>query len=516
MFKSAGRTELILKCMGWALLVFSILCSFSTFSEYSFNAVFSADAVGLPLLHKDLMFDRGHLKDWYFAAAPIVFPDFALYSLIRLCNVSIPAANLIYALFQVLLIVWLSAYIFKKSVPVGYHQYTWLIPLFFSFFVMESFYFSEDSFISRLLSQYSYHTGSFVNCMIALAVVLSGWRDNYKYMFLFVFSALACFSDMLFIVMFTVPFILSLLFTLSKDKVRHALWSVFSTGLGSWAGIKVYHYVKDHGISNFYNPHKMYAFDEFVPSLKTFVEQLMSYIGMPGFRSFLIFFSVLSLPVVLFLLIAKRKTLSPELKFFFVFYLVFSVSVTGAPLVNGNYSGYDTLRYNVSFFYFAVMIIVLFCAYLIQKCLRAEKTRRRLMIGFPAVLLLMVAFKFTFSGLNHYVNYYPPDVRGIDSLCDHHQLKKGISWYWGAKHITAFSKKGLQVVAVHPDGYIYELGSNIQWYFNNEFDFIITDNMNMDFSKTFRIKDTLHSAHYTIFTVDKFVFQKSNYAALTK
>ena len=108
------------------------------------------------------------------------------------------------------------------------------------------------------------------------------------------------------------------------------------------------------------------------------------------------------------------------------------------------------------------------------------------------------------------MNYYPEEIREIDSLAVKYKFKRGIASYWGSRPVTLFSHAGVKVSSVYPEGNMNELGTNINRYYEGEFNFIIFDDSMFpeEIKKRFKIKDTIITKHNRILLVNDFKYNK--------
>jgi hypothetical protein len=498
----------------WCILLLSFLCYYANPNVETFHFLFNSDTLVLPNFYKDLVIENGLLSDWYYAATPTLFPDVSLYFLIaKLFHLNFISAGFMYGLIQIVLIVFLCAYIYRKSVPDSLKKYSWLVPLLFSIFFMESYYFSHDSMIGFFLLSYSYHMCPFVNSLITIAIFLSALPKLFKYIFFIAFSSLAAFSDMLYLVTLVAPLLVTLVVTINRKNSWMHVWTAICILIGAAAGMLGLEYIKlNPGFYHIAVPHKIFAFDNIYPSLVTFCTQMFDNVKVLGFKTFQIIFTFLSILLCGAFAIFKRKKLPQGILFLLSFYTVFSICVLSAPIINGNYSGYDTLRYNVSPFYFSIVILVLLIAYLFEnkmKSLRAKTIGQTLIV---VVFLFLTMTKYSTTGLRNYFNFYPQTVKEIDEACKKNGLTYGVAEYWTARYTTMFSKNNIKVLSVFDTANLYEMGSNIQWYYQNVFDFVIANNMDdASLLKYFSIRDTVETSEHRILVVDKFIFPEGQY-----
>jgi hypothetical protein len=393
-------------------------------------------------------------------------------------------------------------------VPENYRSYKWLIPLFLAFTFIEGVYFSKDYFFSFLLLSYSFHTGSFLNCLLFVAVFVSPLSKVKKLIFVFLFGTLAVFSDKLFIVMLVFPMSVALLTSVIRSKeYKNVFLALSLIALGCVTALKIYGYINEHKIAIFQAPHKLYAFDSIVPSAKLFYGQMLQYSSIPGLRSFIIIFTFVSIFIVIFYFFRRRQSNNTDQNILSIFYILFVLSVFSAPLINGNYSGIDTLRYNVAPFFFAAVAFALFIAMLVKG--RDNMITKSISLICVLFFLIMTAAKFKSSGVKNYLSFYPQKVSEIDSVAKKYNLKRGVSEYWTAKKTTMFSKQNLKVYSVYENMCIQDLGANIHWFFDKEFDFIVANKLIPGpILQTLDVKDTVITPHYTILIMGHFTYPK--------
>ncbi|MCW3076256.1 MAG: hypothetical protein JWO32_865 [Bacteroidetes bacterium] len=510
MLKFLKENKLIV--VAYLVLLGCIVSGYSLFEDSKFYLVFYSDSLGPYYVYKDIFVNHGDIKGWSFAAAPALFPDFTLYFLIIfIFKSTVFTTSFIYSLVQVMVICLLMSYIFIKVVQPPLKKYVWLIPVFFSMFYLESFYFSHDFLFAFFLTQPSYHSGAFVNTLILLAVYLGPLKNIFKYIWMFILSFIFGFSDILFFVMFCFPFIITMLLTAKRERLKSHLMFISSVITGSVGAILLFKVVKESKVFNFADPHKIYAFENIKPSFDMFIDQMAIYITTPGFRSFTIIFTVLSMIVLLIICIRKAGKMPYPLLFMLVYFVVFCLSVFPAPILNGNYTGWDTLRYNVHPFYLSGIIFTIAFAFVLEKYKVFTFTR----FIAPVLLILfgfLFAVKFSSAGLTNFFSYYPADVKLIDSVCVKHNLKRGIAEYWTAKRASLLSHNHIQVLSAFPGGNICESGANINWFHEGDFDFVISDSFLPEaMKKKFVIKDTIKTEQYEFLIVEKFYYPKGEY-----
>lgn len=514
MIRKLLHKNVILNYGSWLILIFSLFCYFADPDNNTLNLILSSDSSVLAAFYRDMVVNHGSLQGWYYAATPTVFPDVTIYfALCKVFNLNFVSGFFTYGLVQVLMVASLSTYIFRKSVSERLKKYSWLVPLLFSTLFLESYYFSHDSLMGFFLLTYSYHTCPLVNCLITICIFLSSLSNGKKYVFFVVFSALSVFSDILYLSMLVGPLLFSVIFLFEKKQAKFLIFTILCIFAGSFLGMMGLNYVKDHeGFYHLAPPHKIMDFDNIIPSLDMFLLQMSNYMRIPGLRSFTMIFTFIAILVCFIIVFFRRKHFSRQNLFLFCFFACFSICVFASPIINGNYSGYDTIRYIISPFYISFIILAVFIAYLIDYKVQSEKVKTGLSFIFPAIFFMMISFKYSNDKFVDYFSFYPQKIREIDSVCVAHNFKNGIGCYWNGNFTNLLSKNGVHISTVFNTTNIYEMGSNINWYYNREYDFIIARDIDGEsIKKRFIIKDTIKTPNHLILVVDKFIFPKGEY-----
>jgi hypothetical protein len=237
---------------------------------------------------------------------------------------------------------------------------------------------------------------------------------------------------------------------------------------------------------------------------------MMDYLASVGFRSFQIIFTFLSIPVCLVYYFKNRKSLGQKQLFLLLFYVFFCTCTFAAPIINGNYTGIDTIRYNIYPFFFAAIFFAWGFGFLLEKKLNISYSTGislSLLIGFTFIISL----KINAYGFQKYLNYYPENLSEIDSVAGKYNLKKGIGDYWSSRKSTILSKKNVVILSVYEGCNIQELGTNINWYYEGEFDFVVANSISSEALKFFNIRDTITTKNYMILLVDKYIYPKGAY-----
>ncbi len=502
-----------LSLLSWMVLILSVVTTYSNLTDAGFGLFLNSDTLGIPDLYNDVVKGDGKIKDWVIAASTQVFPDALLYTLIeKIFQLGIIKTAFVYGLIQVIIVTALMIRLYTKLVIDDLKNYAWLIPVFMSMFFLESFYFSKDSFLSFLPTSYIYHFGVLINMLIVLLLYFSSYSKIKKYSLIFLFSAIAGFSDKLFLVLLIAPFFLTLMVFFKKETIKDTLFVMGTIIIGTTIGFYIYGYIKVNKLATFQEVRMYFTKKDIILSVNMFYEQMVTYIKTGGFRSFQLVFTFLAIVGSVLYYFKNKKSGNYKQLFLMVFFVFFSACTICAPFVNGSYTGYDTLRYNVAPFYFASIIFAFFIGSLIQKKYNANINKMVSLIT-TGVFLVIVIVKLDLRTLNNYLNYYPEEIREIDSLAVKYKFKRGIASYWGSRPVTLFSHAGLKVSSVYPEGNMNELGTNINRYYEGEFNFIIFDDSMFpeEIKKRFKIKDTIITKHNRILLVNDFKYNKGEY-----
>ncbi len=497
--------------LSWLILYASVFAAFSQL--YPSNNTFlyvNSDSLGLAGFYYDIFDDGGTLQGWNLAAAPGLFPDMTLFFLVMFfLKSNVLLAMFIYALLQVTILTALLTLLYIRISPPQFQIYKCVVPVFISLYFIEGFCFSNDAFFGYFLTAQCYHLGPFLNSLMIVVLYLSRVKHFYKYLLLFTVTALASFSDKLFIVMLIAPMSGALLLNLKKINVKHSLLTFVVVITAAVIGLYVFYFLSINGYVTFTKPHRIYDFNNFGQSLEIFVRQMWGYILIPGFRSIQLIFTFLSIVACIVLYFKKRKSFGAPLSFFVVFYFLFCLSTFSAPIINGSYTGFDILRYNIPPFFLAAVPFALGIGYMSSKIsYNPNITFRALLVG----LFLFVIFNFSAKGLKEYINFYPDDVSEIDEVAKKYHLTKGIADYWTAKKTSILSKQHVKLLPVYANAFVIENGNNINAFHEGNFDFVIDNGLFPETKNLFTIKDTIKTKQYKIFIVEKFIYPKEKFA----
>jgi hypothetical protein len=204
-----------------------------------------------------------------------------------------------------------------------------------------------------------------------------------------------------------------------------------------------------------------------------------SYIKEVSFQGLIILLTIVSLIfqcIAFFWEIRKNKQY-PWMAFYCLFSVSFCLLVFFMPVINGNYTGFDTLRYNIAVFYLSLLNLGFIAA--LFSGTGENKKLRRITIGFITLFLCVSVFsgiaKFSGPGLKGYFTYYPEMVKRVDEVASREKLTYGVGNYWVSKVVTMFSHTGVRVYPVYENIIPYDHVTNQNWFYDDraQFDFII-------------------------------------------
>ncbi len=457
---------------------------------------FNSDTLYVPSIYRDLFINHNGIAGWHLNGAPNIFPDMILYFVIRSFFSSFIPAMFTYSLLQVMILLILLMIVYKQF--IGEADYTVFITgtLLMTLFLLVSLI-NKDFGYTFYMFSISYHMSAFLMALFCLIFLIRFLKYNRTSALLIMFftAIVAIINDRLFMVIFSIP-VLSLSVLILKDSLyRKRLIKVLAADVLS-GGIALPLFT----LLRFNSPiriislsWKVFSFDLIPASVKMFWGQHNDYLSKMGVSGIIDILFLLSL--IIHSILLTRKLLSyfrnkdtdlPELIYLLLFVAITTITLV-MPLINGSYSGWDMLRYNIYSLYLGVFSY----GYLIYKFKQAIPAVHIQVFAVMASLFLAVtvytAHEFqktgVKSGLHNFLHYYPEKVACMDSLAWKYNLHNGIATYWEAKYTTMFSKKGLCVFTVYSNLNPWYHVMNENWYYFEDgsenklriFDFIITN-----------------------------------------
>ena len=471
--------------VGLLQLILIALC-FATADAADMRLFFNSDTLYLPSIYRDLFVDGFKIEGWFLNPAPNLFPDVFLYFILNWITSDFILASILFSFVQYILIALLLYRIIKLVIPKADDFRLALIQLSIGLIYIVSISDNDFGFSFQLLSN-AFHTGVFINILIALLILLSELKSPsvFKKTLLFILIIFFGFSDKIFWIGFSLPmFCIALLLLFGKRKIYATSLlavSIIATGISAF----LLHTFENAEYITVEKPFRYLDFDNIGNSWDIMYHQLSTYVKdlrVKGLIITLTFAAVVASVVNSFAAI-KRYFKSTErsfglIEYYHIFFMIFSAAVFWAPIINGNYGGWDTIRY-----IFAVFIFALFYLFSLIPDLKisSKKLFSKIFVGLAT--LGLVTLIFNVKNFNQVISYYPRKVNIIDQIATERGLEYGVAGYWDAKLTTMFSKQNLKVFCTFENFNPHLHVVNRNWFFEkaharNEspvFGFIIID-----------------------------------------
>ena len=496
--------QVFLHVISFSVLILSLATFVATFNDWNFSSTFNSDAIGVPYIFRDLFLEDGRLGDWQLGSAPTLFPDMILYYvLFQFFGNDFLTITFWYGLIQTLLISGLSVYIFRKLVKGSNREFSWLIPLFYSFVFFESYYILNDQMLGFLMLMYCYHTGAFVCTLLSFAIIISDLRQKIKTPLIFVIAALSIYSDLLYAIMFIAPVLILHVVQYKFKGVRASLNHAVLILFGALTGYVIFKIAS----TNYVSVDNQFNFDRTKTCIALMYQQVEYEFRKVGFQSMLTYATWIVPIVALLTILIFRRKIEPSLKYFIWFYCLFTAITIAVPLIIGSYDSMDKIRYISGAYFFSAVVLAFFSSLILTLVRKYEWLKAGLSYAVILVFFFTAFNKFTTEGFVRYFSYYPPKIKAMDELCKENGLTRGIGYYWNAKWASMFSRNNITVVTVYPSCNVYEFGSNKEWFSRGVYDFVIPEGMDSaEIRKNFVILDTLIRTEITLLKVKKFVY----------
>ena len=207
--------------VGLLQLILIALC-FATADAADMRLFFNSDTLYLPSIYRDLFVDGFTIEGWFLNPAPNLFPDVFLYFILNWITSDFILASILFSFVQYILIALLLHRIIKLVIPKADDFRLALIQLSISLIYIVSISDNDFGFSFQLLSN-AFHTGVFINILIALLILLSELKSPsvFKKTLLFILIIFFGFSDKIFWIGFSLPmFCIALLLLFSKRKIN--------------------------------------------------------------------------------------------------------------------------------------------------------------------------------------------------------------------------------------------------------------------------------------------------------
>jgi len=475
------------------LILFSLFLYLflNSIDDYKIGSFFNGDTVYLPSLYKDIFIDRFSISGWHFSAAPSFFPDMLLYFILMFITGDLTISTFIYAIIQPVLLL-LSFLILLKLIFRGFD----LDSLGAACIIFSVIFFLSINSISMFnififLFIPNYHFSVFIMSMFSLILLIRYLQSrNFKYLsILFILTLITSSSDLLFLEMFVLPAILTLiiLYLLKLVNKHDFAYFILTVAPAGFIALMFYYVLKKNYMLSVIQLPKNDGFD-FFSRISVFINEIKN-----NSSFMIVFISLILLLIFSFIFFKKTRANLSEFdtivpiwtyKIFSCILAVFAVFFPAALL---DREAMVTLRYSCFVPFILLFNTVIYYLFYLKtghfEILKSIKS------GVFCTLFIFAFFRLAFP-LPHVnlINYYPPLTKFLDDNSDRYKLKFGISNYSNAKLNTVFSKKGIRVYQIqiindklfpyfhinNHNWYIDEKGSK---YSNSYYNFILSEGL---------------------------------------
>lgn len=460
--------------LAFLALVSMIALALGLGDNESFQKLFlNSDTMYLPSIYRDLITDHGAFEKWSFNAAPNLYPDFLIFSgLMSVLNDTI-STTIAFGILQYLLFVFLTGNIVHSAIkPLSIDQKA--LGIIITSLPFLALIFNHDmEFAFQLLSN-AYHLGASISTLIAIRIFIQIFNKNqwWWWPLFLIHATLAGTNDKLFWIQCLVPFFGLGILLIFQKKFRIVI-PLFLAIIAAFIMANMYiNYHKEPAYPTIERAFREYAFSYTKESAIQFFNDIKMVFGLLHMKTVFFFVSLLFGLISIFIILKEKLKIQKSAT---VIYFLISTSTfltVAAPILNGNYTGYEHNRYFIG----ALLISFLVCVFVIVLKLKTEKIIR--VVSVLSASVIISCFIINFSHFKEKIYLYPSFAREVDILIEKHGLKQGVSTYWNAKSHEYLCKNDIRIVAVFPDVFPYLHANSRAWYFNENqnFNFVIIDN----------------------------------------
>jgi hypothetical protein len=463
------------KLQGWVLFIivlfsglFLMLYSLVHSAPWDMYSLINSDSMFFYDLYNDLFKEGGNLLGWDLNTTFTLLPNAVLF-LLSLIVVNHPLWSIILHGFMQYSLMMLAAWFLLKTIRPKLDP--WLIATalllpagFFIYSLPLGHYYLPSQFY------HPYHAGAFIMTLFAAGISLRqiSKATAATLTLLFMLVMFSAFSNRIFLVMFSAPFLITLMayFLLKRENLRNILRLATLVIAGSAAGFIAFELVKNIRGLSFGMP-DLFVWENIGSSFRE-LTAAYSLISGQKVMNLIIGLCILLMLVqigVLVQYLRRKIKLQDNQLLFFVFSMVFVPAVILAPVLSGIFIDFSCLRYN-----FMVLIwLMLSLAPILNLVLKDHpRISPWIFIALFSVSLLstvnMSSRQRLLEGVQIVGNYYHDTARLADNAAMQYELKNGIGDYWDAKVATAFSRQGLKVRQVYWNLRPYHLANSMNWY----------------------------------------------------
>lgn len=439
--------------LGWPTFLFSLFSLLGFFVLVFFNLSISeiedfyinSDTLYQPSLYIDIIERQNDMARWHLNPSPNFFPDMGIYFLLMFVTGGhVLWSTFLFAMIQIVILDLLLLFLIRHLYPSKHFQLLIFGNLLFSLFSLTDLISGDSGFCFLLLSN-SYHLGSFVATLIGINLMLSilKHRRTWKWIALSLICLLGYPSDKIFLISFVLPTFLFIMIKIIRSSEKQVFVLLLSDILGStllgWATLN---FMIWNGNLFIEEPHSFLNFSNIIGSFKELSRQYVVFFERKNFITLILILSWLSLFLQLYLSI--RNLIKKSGKDLFTLFFLINFAVIFAPILAGNYTGLDTIRYNFHGYLFSTLLLPL-VLFEIRPNLIASTKLSFSILGFQGFIFIWLLV-FIPQKPSNYFEYYPAIARAADDFAEKTQKYCGTAQYWHAKVITLFSQKGVLVV----------------------------------------------------------------------
>lgn len=437
--------------------------------------VFNTDTMYLPSIYNDVVVEGNSLAGWNFTASLYFFPDVILFFIIASFTSNIIWQIILFAIIQYIINVLIINRIFFFLVDDGNkaNLLTLGSNLLISLVFLPNVFYYYHEFTYYMVSN-AFHLGVLTMTLLGCWFFLGYYKTKKnKYLYLLLSLVfIGCFSDKLYLVSYVVPLILVLLFNFLITRNLLNLLLIGGLLLSSKLGFYAYNKVRLSEYFEVVLPPDEFAFDRIGSSFDKFWEQITVYYADSLFSKMIYFITIAV--IIVFGICAIRGVLKKQrsLSIYSKMYVAISVVIIlSAPIINGSYPGFDSIRYN----YHGYIIALLAFPLIINERILALFTRFLFVFVFGVGLYITLTGK-AFKNWEELSNYYPKKSQSIDYFANKYDLKDGVCFsFWDSKISTLFNKEKIDLRHIFWNTRPYHHASNENWYYGKDqvFNFFI-------------------------------------------
>lgn len=474
--------------LAWIAFLLSLLVVYINFStgDLPRNILYSSDALYLPSLYKDV-FSGIDISGWKLTPAPYFFPDMLLYFLLNALTGNFHLAIVFFGVIQSIVFVFSLLCLSNQLFGFDKNIHSLLLlagTVFFLGFSMGNY--GEFWYIFVSAHHFSLVPSIIFSIVLALQVIDEDSRNKLiiQLLFLAVLAVLMTISDMLYIVQFAIPLVITLAFLtwLSIIAIKRVFFLNGVLISSVLLGIVLNKTLIRHENISLYTQITLNSIEK---EVKSFVTWFSNFFVAHPILSFLELGFILATVVILVKLFKDLSSRNNKKKVFVIvifFLFAFFISVTAIVISNNIVGGME--RYFLAFLIIPIFFgwVFVMGAYvrLVTKFSEPifflQKHYDRLILGFilSTIIFSVISVK-DISALSDLSDYSTPFIKCITENTEKNDIKNGIAQYLQAKYISMLSKNNLNIVQTYPNLSPFHWTNNLNWY-NTDFEFVIIDN----------------------------------------